>query len=59
MNRQQVADFIHALKTLQPRVAPPLFGNLATSEIVCLAAAVANGNAYKAVVKESKIASKT
>ena len=43
MNRQQAAEFIHALNMLQPHVAPLLFGGVAATEVVRLAVAVANG----------------
>jgi hypothetical protein len=45
MNRQQAAEFIHALNMVQPHVAPLVFGNLATTDVVRMAAAVANGQA--------------
>lgn len=45
MNRQQAAEFIHALNMLQPHVAPLLFGTVVTTEVARLAAAVANGQA--------------
>jgi len=45
MNRQQAAEFIHALNMLQPHVAPLLFDHLAKTDVVRLVASVANSQA--------------
>jgi hypothetical protein len=42
MNRQQAAEFVHALNMIQPHVSPLLFGNLAGSDAVRVIVAIAN-----------------
>jgi hypothetical protein len=44
MNRQQAAEFIHALNMLQPHLAPLLFASIAATEAVRVIAAIANAN---------------
>jgi hypothetical protein len=42
MNRQQAAEFVHALNMIQPHVSPLLFGNLAGTDAIRVIAAIAN-----------------
>ena len=43
MNRNQAAEFIHALNLLQPHVAPLLFASVAATDAVRIIAAIASG----------------
>jgi hypothetical protein len=45
VNRQQAAEFVHALNMIQPHVSPLLFGNLAGCDAVRVITAIANNQA--------------